>query len=118
MNTVSWHLDQTDIDRYLGGTADLASASSLDSHVLACPTCRARVTTSAEALRPGRAEQRWAAIAERVDVASRPWWERAAEAIGVPGHLARVTVATPALVAAWFVGLALSVGFALLAAAG
>ena len=115
MNT-KWHLDQVDIDRYLAGHADLATASSLDSHVLACAECRARVTASVEARRPGHAEQRWAAISAWVDVASRPWWQRIAEAVGIPGHLARLAVATPALVAAWFAALVLSVGFALLAA--
>ncbi len=56
-----------------------------------------------------RLDATWRAIEFELDAPRPSWIERGVRAVGVPGHVARLVVATPALRRSWFIALALVV---------
>ncbi|MDN4163408.1 zf-HC2 domain-containing protein [Nocardioides abyssi] len=90
-----WHAEDTSIAAYLAGDAPPVLAASLEAHLLACGTCRSRLAELDA--RDGTAERdrAWALLADHVDRPSRSPW------------LLRSTVATPALLRAALVAVAL-----------
>jgi hypothetical protein len=88
----AWHADDEDLATYLGGGTSPLVAASLETHLLGCARCRAR-------------------LAELTDEAARSAaWERLADAIDHPSRgpwLLRSVVATPAMLQAALVSLTL-----------
>lgn len=105
---MSWHVDTDLLSRYAARDLDAAAAWSVESHVTACPDCRAKITQ--HSLVPS---DRLTAIARRVqtrlDAPTPSAVERFLQVVGVPQHLARLLAATPSLTLSWLA----AVGFVL-----
>jgi hypothetical protein len=115
MAPAEWHIAVADLDRYVAGTASQAVEASVDAHVLRCEQCRAAVNERVRAVDPRRDAARWDAIADTIDRPTPTRFERALRRLGVRSELARLLVATPPLLRAWVSGVALSLGYALVA---
>lgn len=87
-----WHAEDTSILAYLAGDAAPVLAASLEAHLVACAACRDRLADLAGTTERDRA---WARLADSVDRSSRGPW------------LLRSTVATPALLRAALLSVAL-----------
>lgn len=85
----AWHADDQDLTAYLSGGTPPVPAASLETHLLGCPDCRARLATLS-----GTDEQElaWARLADAVDRPSRgPWIVRSA--IATPAMLQAAALA-------------------------
>ncbi|MFF0309494.1 zf-HC2 domain-containing protein [Streptosporangium sp. NPDC004379] len=106
-----WHLPAGLTEGYVAGRLDAAQVMSVESHLTRCGRCRAAVPYEREWL-----AESWAAIE---DVVGRPrprLAERVLHRLGVPGHLARLVAATPALGRAWLTAVTLVLAFAVVSA--
>lgn len=111
---MSWHADTDLIERYAEGDLTESAASSIEAHLLTCPTCRSIVadTTSGKAGSADALDRIWQATLEQVDRPRRSWFERVATVIGVPDHTARLIGVTPTLRLSWLAAVALVCGVA------
>jgi hypothetical protein len=109
--TGTWHLDDERIEDYRSGEITSASAASVEQHVLACESCRARMSTTFAA---DRSERMWAGILERVDAPTPRPVERVLRHLGVSDPTSRLLAATPSLQMSWLFG----VGIVLLLSLG
>jgi len=109
-----WHAGADVIARYAGGSLDEARAASLEAHLLRCPGCRRELAGAAP---PGRLAATWERVEDRLDRTAIGPVERFLDGLGVPDHMARLLAATPSLRASWFVAVAMTLGFAVSAAA-
>lgn len=80
-----WHADERELASYVTGSTPPVLAASLESHVAACPTCRARLAALAD---PAEGERAWARLADAIDRPSRP------------ARVLRPAIATPAMLQA------------------
>ena len=105
-----WHAPRGLLARFAVNPAgtDAVTASSLESHLVACPGCRAVLADAA----PLDVAASWDAVADRIDRPRPSLAERFLERLGLGGGLARVVGATPALQLA---GLAAIAGLAIAA---
>lgn len=108
--TTTWHLDDETIDRYADDRLGDAFAASLEAHVIACATCRVAL-----AGRVGVDREGWAAVRVRIERPRAGLVECILRGAGVPGHVARILVASPALRLPWLVAVGFSLLFAALA---
>lgn len=115
MSAQRWHVDPDLLAGYARGGLDLARASSVEAHVLACPECRHAIGT---AVPPARLARMWEQVADRIDPIHRRPVERVLLSAGVPEHAARLLAATRSLTASWLMAVAFALGFAVLAAHG
>jgi len=113
MNT--WHLDDTLIARYAAGATGRAQAASVEAHLIGCHDCRAHIADFALHDSQDRIDRIWAEIVDAVDAPSLNVIERVLRRVGVPDHLARLLMATPALGASWLVAVACVFGMAVMA---
>ena len=91
-----WHADDQDLTTYLAGAAPLVLAASLESHLLGCASCRARLGALSG---PTERDLAWGRLAERVDRPSRsPWIVRSAVATPMMVRAALVAVLLVGLV--------------------
>jgi hypothetical protein len=109
---MTWHPRTDTIDAYAGGRIDDASASSVESHVLACATCRGTLSTRSD---DARLERIWDELRDRVDRPRPGRVERALIHLRVPAHDARLLVATTSLRASWLLAVTASLAFAVAA---
>ena len=110
---MSWHATHHLLRAYARGEADHPSASSLEAHVINCATCRQALVALADG---ERLERVWGEIRNTVDAPRRGPLETLIVRLGVSDHRARLLAATPSLSASWLIAVALSLGFAALAA--
>jgi len=94
-----WHVAEADLVGYAVGTTPLVPAASIETHLLGCARCRAVLAEASTSQR----EQAWARLADTVDRPSPSLLERLT---GRQGML-RSAVATPVLVRAALVAIAL-----------
>lgn len=87
-----WHADREQLAAYVAGRTDLVFAASLETHLLGCAGCRARLASLSEGA--DDTDLAWSRLADTIDRPSRPW-------------LLRSTVATPALARAALVAVLL-----------
>jgi hypothetical protein len=114
MNT-QWHADPKILDSYASGRLDVASAYSLEAHLLACGRCRASLSPL---MQPAVVARIWSEIEEAVDAPRPGSVERLLRRFGLPDHLSRLLAATPSLRLSWLAGVGVALSFALLAARG
>jgi hypothetical protein len=112
---MTWHADPTQLAGYSRGDLDPARAASVEAHLLACPACLAGLTG---AVPTERLERIWDGVAEVVDGPRPGPVERLLGWLGVPGHTARLLAMTPSLHLSWFAAVAVTLGFAVVAAHG
>jgi len=112
---MTWHADPHQLAGYAGGELDPARAASVEAHLLPCPTCRAEV---AAGVPRERLDRIWEGVAEVVEGPRAGPVERLLARLGVSGHTARLLAATPSLHLSWFAAVAVTLGFAVVAAHG
>jgi len=110
---MTWHVQPELLARYIGGNIDEAQAFSVEAHLPSCAQCRGAVAELADG---ARLTSTWEGIEERLDVPRRGPVEAGLVALGVPGHIARLLGATPALRLSWLLACALVLAFAVFAA--
>ncbi|MGP4104264.1 zf-HC2 domain-containing protein [Nonomuraea sp. KM90] len=98
MNREDRHVPGDLMDRYRTGRLEPAVVMSVEAHLTRCARCRAAVPYEEEWPAAG-----WERLEEEVDRPRPGPVERLLSRAGVPGHLARLLVATPALSRAWVV---------------
>lgn len=81
----AWHADDQDLATYVAGGTPPVLAASLETHLMGCPDCRARLGTLSS---PTEQELAWNRLADAVDRPSRSPW------------IVRSAVATPAMLRA------------------
>ena len=102
-----WHVPESAIRGYLGGTTDQVESCSIEAHLASCSACRASVAAHGDA---AGLEATWSAIVDELDAPRLTLLERLLEALGVSPTTARLVSATPSLRLAW--GLAVTVAVA------
>lgn len=112
---MSWHAHEETIDAYVSGRIDEASAISLETHLLACTSCRGAISTRVDV---DRRERIWNGLRAMIDRPRLRLVERALIRLGVPAHTARLLVATPSLRTSWLLGVAATLVFAVVASRG
>jgi len=110
---MSWHVQSELLERYARGDVDAAQSYSVEAHLPTCPQCCGQI---AQLVDGGRLERVWEGVEERLDAPRRGPVEGALMRVGVPGQVARLLGATPALRLSWLLGCALVLGFAVWAA--
>jgi hypothetical protein len=95
---MNWHADRDTLDGYAAGRIAEAAAFSLEAHLLVCSQCRA---TLAGAVGRGRLDRIWAEVVDEVDRPRGRLVERLLARVGVPGHIARLLAAAPAVRLSW-----------------
>lgn len=108
---MSWHPDPVLLERYGAGGLDRVAATSVEAHVAACAACRGQVPADAAWL-----EASWTAVVARVATPTPGAAERVLYRLGLPGHVARLTVAPTAAGRAWLVAVIAALAGAVLLA--
>ncbi|MEV4455652.1 zf-HC2 domain-containing protein [Microbispora sp. NPDC049633] len=111
MTAGDWHIPPDLLERYLDGTLDPVGVMSLEAHLVGCGRCRTEVPAD-----EGWLAASWERIAAEVAAPRPPVTEHLLRRAGVPGHLARLLAATPALSRAWAAGVTAALAFAVAAA--
>ncbi len=99
-----WHLADDQLASYVAGGLQLPEVLSVEAHLAGCGSCRRLLPTDREWL--ARSWQRIEDVLDRPALA-----ERLLARIGVPAHLARLLLATPALSRAWLFAVVAALGF-------
>lgn len=108
---MTWHLAPEALSRYSGGTADVALAASVETHVLACAECRRALNSYADA---PALDAVWSDVVERLDAPRRSPLERVLVRCGLGDGEARLAAATPALRLSWLSAIAFTLLVAVL----
>ena len=108
-----WHVDPFLLRRYAGGSLGGSTAASVETHLLACASCRAALTPGVD---PARLTAVWDEVVDRLDVPRRTPVERLLVRLGVGEDTARLVAAAPSLTVSWLGGLTVALLFAVLAA--
>lgn len=108
---MSWHADRAMLERYQSHLLTPAATASVETHVMACASCRAELAALGD---PHRLSRNWDAIASRVDRPSLSLVERLLVRVGVAEHRARLVVSTPALRLPWIVAVCAVLAMAVL----
>lgn len=97
--TTSWHVPGDTLAVFAIEPAELddVTASSVETHLVGCPVCRAAVATAAD---PAALEASWLAVADAVDRPRPRPVERLLSRL-VPATTARLVAATPGLQLSW-----------------
>jgi hypothetical protein len=104
----TWHADEALLAHYAADELDDARAYSVETHLIACETCRSALAPSVDA---ARLDAMWAEVADRVDAPQPGIVERGLVWLGVREHAARLLAATPSLRLSWLAAEALVLGF-------
>jgi len=119
MTAATWHVEPDLLDRYAAFDLGPSGRASVETHLQACASCRARVARSdiADALAP-RLDAAWARAADQIDAPRSGWLHRLLTAVGVPDHLARVIGASVAFRSAWLASVVVAIVAAVAIARG
>ena len=110
---MTWHAPLALLERYAACDLDDIQADSIEAHLPACGQCREEIAGLAGA---AIVERSWANVVAELDAPRPGPLESALARAGVPGHIARLLAATPALRLSWLLACALVLGFAVWAA--
>ncbi len=109
----TWHVDQQILHRYAAGSLGGSAAASVETHLLACGSCRAALTPAVD---PARLTAVWDEVVDRLDTPRRTPVERLLVRFGVAEDTARLIAAAPSLTVSWLGGVTVALLFAVLAA--
>lgn len=110
---MSWHVQSELLAQYACGDIDETDAFSIEAHLPSCARCRAQIVQLVDGARLARA---WEGIEASLDAPRRGALEAGLARLGVPGHVARLLGATPALRLSWLLACAVVLAFAVFAA--
>ncbi|TQS42385.1 zf-HC2 domain-containing protein [Cryptosporangium phraense] len=105
---MSWHIDESLLEGYENGALPAPALWSVETHLMACASCRSRLSFDDEA--------GWERLDAALDAPRPGVFERALTACGVPSHTGRLLVATPALRGSWLTAVAVTLALAALMA--
>lgn len=117
---MTWHANESLLRDYVGGGIEVARASSVEAHLLACAGCRAALGDLARRdAGEDRLDRLWAGVVDGVDAGAvrRGVVERLLHRLGLAADVARLLGATPSLRLSWLLAIVLALGFAVLASA-
>ena len=97
---MSWHIEPTVLAGYLGGGLSEAPAASVETHLMRCADCRARLATVPRAS-SGPHERTWLALVDAVDDEPATRAERLLGRWLTP-DVVRLVAAAPSLRRAWW----------------
>ncbi|MEU7871401.1 hypothetical protein [Dactylosporangium sp. NPDC049140] len=104
----AWHVPDDDLRLYAAGRCGPPLLWSVESHLVACPGCRDRLTAAAAAAEPALLDDGWAGLDAALDAPVPGPLERLVRRAGVPEPTARLLAATPALRLSWLGAVALT----------
>jgi hypothetical protein len=107
---MTWHVDDTLLTRWVDGSDGALTGASVEQHLLHCAECRARVP------QPDDLGAIWANVRHTIEAPAPSWLERLLLRMKVSVPDARVIAKSPAFRAAWLSGLAVVLGFVVVAA--
>ncbi len=113
-----WHSPPAHLGRYARGKATPSQVASLEPHLAGCPSCQAafvELTRSAPRSVEDRLSRVFDAVIDSVDRPVPSVLERLLMRVGVPDHVARLLVVTPAMRLSWFAAVATTLAFTVLA---
>ena len=105
---MTWHVDTQVWEAYAVGGLDPATATSVDAHVVSCPTCREAAKGHVE---PVALTSIWTTVRDQIARPVLPPWLRPLRTLGVPDD-DLVVLSTASLLLPW----AMAVGSALVCA--
>jgi len=111
--TTAWHVDPRLARRYADGAMDLALATSVEAHLVACASCREVIGA---VVPTDRLDSIWDGLAAELDAPRPGLVERFLTRLGMREDTARLLVTTASLRLSWLTSLALVLGFAALTA--
>ena len=111
--TTTWHADDRLLGSYAAGSADDVLASSVEAHLVACESCRSRLS---EHVPQDRLASNWDAVLVALDAPRPGPVERLLVRAGLSPSTARLLGATPALRWSWTASVAMALTFSLVAA--
>ncbi|MEZ5174594.1 MAG: zf-HC2 domain-containing protein [Acidimicrobiia bacterium] len=106
---MTWHPTTDALDAYMHGTASVPQVWSVEAHVMSCERCRH--SAGARLGDASRLDGIWDGVVDRIDAPRPRMFERLLLSVGVPGHLARLLGATPALTMPWLLTVLAVLGF-------
>lgn len=109
----TWHPDEDLLAGYVDGGTDQVLAASVESHLMACSTCRTRLAPSVDR---SRLDAIWAGLEDKVDAPRVGLIEGLLPRFGMAPETARLLVSTPSLRAPWLLAIAMLMVFAVFAA--
>lgn len=109
----TWHADPATLARYAAEDLDDVRAVSLEAHLLACDTCRARLSPMVS---DASLDAMWSGIEATLDAPRHGIVERGLLRLGVSEHVCRLLAATPSLRVSWLLAEAFALGMAAIAA--
>lgn len=109
----NWHPDPSLLASYVDGGTDQMLAASVESHLMACSSCRTRLAPSVD---PIRLDAIWAEVTDKVDAPRVGLIEGLLHRFGLSPDTTRLLIATPSLRAPWLLAVAMALVFAALAA--
>ena len=114
-----WHLDDDALRRYVERADSLAEGASAEQHLMACESCRARVTAAASVTELSVIDLAavWDRTRDAIEVPRPSAFERLLRGAGLPAAEARLVAVASAFRGVWLVGVAAVLAFAALAAA-
>lgn len=98
-----WHVPTDVLSQFGSAPASLddAVAASVETHLIACTTCRVGLTELVPPDQHRIVQQSWAEVVDRIDLPRRAFVERLLNVVGVRSDLARVVASSRALQLAW-----------------
>ncbi len=113
-----WHVSPGNLDRYAHGRATPSQAASIEPHIAGCAACQAGLGAVMRAATPTVEDRLAVLLEELVDSVDQPApsiLERLLCRLGMPGHVARLVLATPAMQLSWLAAVATTLAFTVLA---
>jgi len=113
----TWHVPEPVLAGWVAGTTSLASAASVEQHLVACLQCQQAVANLTASARPpqGRLpdlERVWVGVRERIEPSPLNLVGRWLCRLGMRESDAVLLAASPSLTGPWLAGLALTLAFA------
>jgi hypothetical protein len=109
-----WRVDGEAMRRWAEGTDSMAEGASVERHLLACPSCRARASDARPVLDFAAV---WARTRDQIETPRSSAGERLLRWCGLPANDARLVALSTAFRVGWLVGVVAALAFATVAAA-
>jgi hypothetical protein len=111
----AWHVPDDQLRAWVEGTASMASAASVEQHLMNCTACQRAVAESAGPVLTEDLEAGWLGIRDAIEAPTLNALGRALRRCGMNESDAILLSSAPALTGAWLTGVALVALFTMLA---
>lgn len=110
-----WHSQDSELEQYAAGALAPPRLWSVETHLAACPDCRAALTARLAHTTPALVDDGWARLDAELDAPRPGGVERMLLWAGLSDHTARLLAATPVLRRSWLLAMAVTLLFAVTA---